>query len=129
MLFIQKAWQFVLICKHYYLRQGRSHWEGTRGPWFIHVNFRTEQGPKVLFSNTTDTNFYVCSDIILTGNLTIFAMYATIFVQFMADFLFFSNYIEIGHFTLDLLKWSELCKVRSYANWRILLSFLFVNEI
>ena len=44
-------------------------------------------------------------------------------------FSFFSNYIEIGHFTLDLLKWSKLCKVRSYANWRILLSFLFVNKI
>ena len=63
----------------------------------------SEQGPTVSVSNTRDIAFYGCSEIILTRNLTIFTVYATIFEQFLAT----SNYIEIDHFKLDLLKMSD----------------------
>lgn len=61
------------------------------------------EGPTISISNTRDIAFYWCSKIILTRNLAIFTMYATSLEQFLAVF-HFSNYIQIDHFKLDLLK-------------------------
>ena len=62
---------------------------------------------KLSVSNIRDIAFYGCSEVIRTRNFTIFTVYATIFGQFTAVFIF-SNYTgEIDHFTLDLLKRSN----------------------
>ena len=68
----------------------------------------------VSVSNTRGIPFYGCSEIILTRNLTIFTVYATIFEQSMAAFHFFlldrnrSFQVEpsekVRYLTLDLLK-------------------------
>ena len=61
--------------------QGRGH----APPYF---NFRTKQGPVVSVSNIRDIVIYRFSEIIRTGNFTIFIVYTTIFGQFTAAFHF-----------------------------------------
>ena len=64
-----------------------------------HFNFQTKQDPAVSVSNIRDL------EIIRTRNCTIFTVYAAIFGQFTAPFLFFLT--KLDHFTLDLLKRSN----------------------
>ena len=62
--------------------------EGVGGPWSLHFNFWTKQGPTVSTSNIRDIAFYECSEITRTRNFTIFTVFTTIFGQFTAAFHF-----------------------------------------
>ena len=101
-----KSIQSIFFSSQTFVRfsPGVYHWGsiGVLSPPPPHPTSISE-GPTISISNTRDIAFYWCSKIILTRNLTIFTMYATSLEQFLAVF-HLSNYIQIDHFKLDLLK-------------------------
>ena len=100
-------WQKLTKVWSWGLYQGRSHF-----------NFRTKQGPKISVSHIRDIAFYRCSEIIRTRNFTVLQFLDNLWRLFI-----FSNYIEeINHFTLDLLKRSNI------QCWNFEM-FLFVDHL
>ena len=89
--------------------QERSHWGGGAPRVIPHTpppppppnfNFSTKERLTATVSNTRDAAFNECSEIIRTTIITIFNVYAWLFI--------FCNYIgEMNHFMLDLLKRSN----------------------